>query len=180
MARLETDQGRRGRQRTGPKFFRTPAEVAERKDLTLAAKVVYGEIVTRVGKNGHCWPSMATIARDWGLSVSAVKLAIAALRKTGLITIESRPKPRSNVYRLNGSEIDRSAEPPIGQKLTIDGSENDRLDRSKSDHEKKRLKEKVKQPPLPPARAGDGDSLARKRKPRDRNGVAQNVGPSLS
>ena len=67
-----------------------------RMDLPHRAISVYIYLADRANKDGICWPSIPTIAKDLKLSESTARRAIRDLRKAGLIQTEQR-------YRGNGS-----------------------------------------------------------------------------
>jgi DNA-binding MarR family transcriptional regulator len=56
-----------------------------RTDLTSGAKLVYADIVDRIGHNGRCWPGQRRIACDCGMTPKAANRAIAELHRRGLI-----------------------------------------------------------------------------------------------
>lgn len=56
----------------------------------------YMDLADRANKDGICWPSIPTIAKDLKLSESTTRRAIRDLRKAGVIQTEQR-------YRGNGS-----------------------------------------------------------------------------
>lgn len=64
-------------------------------DLPHRAISVYIYLADRTNKDGICWPSIPTIAKDLKLSESTTRRALADLRKGGLIRTEQR-------YRENG------------------------------------------------------------------------------
>jgi DNA-binding MarR family transcriptional regulator len=65
-------------------------------ELPARAKSVYMYLRDRSGREGGCWPSLNTIARDLSLSRSTVKRAIADLKRQGFVNATPR-------YRENGS-----------------------------------------------------------------------------
>jgi hypothetical protein len=70
-----------------------------------AALKVYLDLLTYVGSGlWECWPAMATIANDVGLSRPSVKRCLRSLRDAGLIDVEPRQHecgyPKSNMYRI--------------------------------------------------------------------------------
>lgn len=67
-----------------------------RMDLPHRAISVYIYLADRANKDGICWPSIPTIAKDLKLSESTARRAIRDLRKAGAIQTEQR-------YRGNGS-----------------------------------------------------------------------------
>ncbi len=66
-----------------------------RMDLPHRAISVYIYLADRANKDGICWPSISTIAKDLKLSESTTRRAICDLRKAGLVKTEQR-------YRENG------------------------------------------------------------------------------
>lgn len=52
-----------------------------RSDQPYRNIVVYQYLRERAGKRGCCWPSVATIAEDIGMSKSTVKRALSDLKK---------------------------------------------------------------------------------------------------
>mgnify|MGYP005803088073 CR=1 FL=1 len=61
-----------------------------RSDQPYRNIAVYQYLRERAGKRGYCWPSVATIAEDIGMSKSTVKRALMDLKKKGFIQIENR------------------------------------------------------------------------------------------
>ena len=61
-----------------------------RMDLPHRAISVYRYLADRANKDGICWPSISTIAKDLKLSESTTRRAICDLRKAGLIQTEQR------------------------------------------------------------------------------------------
>ena len=66
-----------------------------RMDLPHRAISVYIYLSDRANKDGICWPSIPTIAKDLKLSESTTRRALDDLRKAGLVKTEQR-------YRENG------------------------------------------------------------------------------
>ena len=61
-----------------------------RSELPHRAVSVYTYLSDRANKDGECWPSIPTIARELKLSQSTVRRALRDLRKAGLLTTEQR------------------------------------------------------------------------------------------
>ncbi len=59
-------------------------------DLPHRAVAVYTYLYDRADKNGECWPSVPTIAKEIKLSQATVRRGIKDLRKAGLIETEQR------------------------------------------------------------------------------------------
>lgn len=66
-----------------------------RMDLPHRAISVYIYLADRANKDGICWPSIPTIAKDLKLSESTTRRAINDLRNAGLVRTNQR-------YRDNG------------------------------------------------------------------------------
>ena len=75
-------------------------------DLPHRAVSVYIYLDDRANKNGECWPSIATIAKELKLSQSTVRRALRDLRKANLIETEQRFRKKggksSLLYKLKG------------------------------------------------------------------------------
>ncbi len=73
-------------------------------ELSHRAKVVYMYLKDRSDAEGHCWPSIKTIAADLRLSRSTVKRALDDLCKAGLLAKDKRWRENgsytSNLYTL--------------------------------------------------------------------------------
>lgn len=66
-----------------------------RMDLPHRAISVYRYLADRANKDGICWPSIPTIAKDLKISESTTRRALNDLRKVGLVKTKRR-------YRENG------------------------------------------------------------------------------
>ena len=66
-------------------------------DLSHRAVSVYIYLYDRANKEGECWPSIATIAKELKFSESTVRRALKDLRKEGFIITEQR-------YRKHGGK----------------------------------------------------------------------------
>lgn len=75
-----------------------------RSDQPYRNIAVYQYLRERAGKKGYCWPSVATISEDIGMSKSTVRRALVDLKKKGFIHIENRYQENggktSNVYHI--------------------------------------------------------------------------------
>ena len=75
-------------------------------DLPHRAVSVYVYLDDRANKNGECWPSISTIAKELKLSQSTVRRALRDLRKAKLIETEQRYRKKggksSLLYKLMG------------------------------------------------------------------------------
>src|SRR5579862_2946722 len=61
-------------------------------------------------KTRKCWPSVATMAQDSGVSEREVHRALKKFRALGLITTSGKTKYGTNVYSLHLNETTASAE----------------------------------------------------------------------
>lgn len=74
--------------------------------LTPVDKIVLLCLADRANDGGFCWPSVATIARETGVSPRGVQAALRRLRQLGLIDVRQSAGGRmSNVYRLHLAAI---------------------------------------------------------------------------
>lgn len=64
-------------------------------DIKKRSKYVYLYLCDRVNREGICWPSITTIAKELEMSRSTVRRALDDLRTAGLLTTKQR-------YRSNG------------------------------------------------------------------------------
>jgi hypothetical protein len=82
-------------------FYKLPADIAQRKDLTGNEKIVYSIITGRIRENGKSWPGLRLIAKDAGITKPTVIEAISKLRAAGLIEVENRGNGRCNHYMIS-------------------------------------------------------------------------------
>jgi hypothetical protein len=82
------------------KFYKLPAEIACRRDLTGGAKILLAVITDRIGNNTDCWPGFRTLAKDTGLSKPAVIAAVRQLETKRELQIERRGRGKVNHYHL--------------------------------------------------------------------------------
>ena len=87
------------------RFHKLSAELASRTDLGSTEKILLAIITNRIGKNGLCWPSVRTLARDAGIDKSTVLRAVATLQKTGDLIVDNHGQGRSQAYRLLSSTV---------------------------------------------------------------------------
>ena len=69
-------------------------------DLPHRAVAVYVYLYDRANKNGECWPSVSTIAKEIKLSQATVRRAIKDLRKLGLIETTQRYRTKGGTSTL--------------------------------------------------------------------------------
>jgi len=83
-------------------WWKLPAEVARRRDLTQTAKVVYA-FLADCGRRGVCpAPGWRQVARAVGVEESTAGAALQRLEEAGLVVITRRGLRRSVVYQLRG------------------------------------------------------------------------------
>ena len=82
------------------RFYKLPRDLAGRRDVSLAAKVVYAIIKDHIGKNGHCWPGVRRLGEMAGIGRNAVMRAVATLEEANLLTVERRGNGKANHYRI--------------------------------------------------------------------------------
>lgn len=75
-----------------------------RSDQPYRNVVVYQYLRDRAGKKGYCWPSIATMAEDIGMSKSTIQRALNDLEKRKYIKRENRWRAdggkTSNLYAI--------------------------------------------------------------------------------
>jgi len=82
-----------------PPYSSVPNAVLSDPDLSASAKVV-ATALAGFGRNGNCFPKIATVAKATGLSVRTVHRALAALKAKGLLTWKRTG--RSSSYFFSG------------------------------------------------------------------------------
>ncbi len=133
------------------RFYKLPADVAARRDLRPADKLVLAYLSYRIGDNGVCWPGCKRIAGDLGLARCTVMDIIRRLEAHAEgFTVERQGNGRVNRYRLdtaNQSENPTGRETrPVGKPDTH-RSGNPTGTGRETRHKKK---EPVKEPPTAP------------------------------
>ncbi len=76
----------------------TPDWIAERPELSLGAKMCFGQLAGFAGKNGKCYPSHAALSKKLGVSERQTIRYIRELEKNRLIRVERQGFARSNRY----------------------------------------------------------------------------------
>ena len=71
-----------------------------------AAKAVLLILANRADHRGVCWPGLNGIATQTELARRTVVRQIKALVDSGLISVQKRPQPQTNLYLLNLSGSD--------------------------------------------------------------------------
>lgn len=83
----------------GERFSKLWFRISARRDLTMAAKVIYSILANRIGNNGRCWPGTHKLAAEAGCNPSTIIETVQRLEDVGLLTVERR-NGATNVYRL--------------------------------------------------------------------------------
>jgi len=71
------------------------------KTGSAASKLVLLILANRADHAGVCWPGFAGICEQTELSRRSVINHLQGLEAAGLLTVERRPQPKTNLYRLN-------------------------------------------------------------------------------
>ena len=82
-------------------FVQVPLWLLACSNVDPQAKVIYGYLVWRQGRNAGCWPSLDKIAADLQLSRASVMRHLRRLEQLGYIQV-TREKGRANLYTVNG------------------------------------------------------------------------------
>ena len=86
------------------RFAIIPARAIDDRKLGNAAFKVLAALGTYGNREGHCWPSLATLAKRLGVTKQAVEKQIGPLAELGYIEIQRRTRPNgssaSNAYKL--------------------------------------------------------------------------------
>lgn len=127
-----------------------PHAIRRRKDLSPAAKLVFGDLIDRLGENTEAWPSIRLLAMDNGLSERGVQKAIEQLQKLKLVGVIAGGGSRSNSNRyiiLSTGEQSSPVNPVRGCKeFTPEQSAPVRVNRVPSTGEQS-ANEPIKEPP---------------------------------
>lgn len=82
------------------RFYKLPQDVAARRDLPPAAKVLHAVIGDHMGANGCAWPGTRKLAEETGQNRGTVLRSTERLEAAGLLTVDRRGNGRVNHYRL--------------------------------------------------------------------------------
>ncbi len=129
--------------RDGPSFVMVPMSLLGQKRLGPNAKLLYARLRLYAAKDGVCYPSHETLAKNLGLTSRRIRAITAELQKCGLI--QWRRTQKSNVYTVHPPESfvgpDRKkASRQAGGKLPIKAEENFRSGRKNASDKKMSLK----------------------------------------
>lgn len=88
----------------GEGFAAIPNWLVRDESVSGNAKLVYMCLMARTSRTATAWPSHARIARESGMSVSTVKVALAELKKLGVVSwrpqITESGGRSSNMYSI--------------------------------------------------------------------------------
>jgi len=96
-----------------------PEPLVRSRDISAGAKLIYGRLARYAGKDGKCWPAVATLAAEIGLGARQTRKYLAELERKGLTRRISRFKGGaqiSNTFEFLGHPLfkagvnDRSGE----------------------------------------------------------------------
>lgn len=83
------------------RFFKLPADVLVRRDVSSSGKLVYAVILDHArGNSGRAWPGVRRIGTVAGLHVETVVAAIRALEHAGLLTADRGPRGKGTTYTV--------------------------------------------------------------------------------
>ncbi len=102
--------------------------VRELRGADGAAKAVLYSLATRADENGVCWPALATISDDSGVSKSTVCAKLLELEKGGILHRTPGSRKVNTHYRLQFSSSDQSesrTDAPLGSVREPDRSDAD-------------------------------------------------------
>lgn len=111
-------------------FFRLPNNIFD-IGLSPIQFTIYAYLVSCAGNKGYCWPSLDTIRRRTGLSISTIQDHLKVLQQRQIISKSKRKTAtghRNNVYTLldlTNPEVYRDLTPPeelplfIGEELPL-------------------------------------------------------------
>lgn len=74
-------------------------------EFSSSGKLVFIELLERLGQNATVWPLQSTIATDCGISERQVRISLRELEDIGFVTWSRRGLGKSNEYTLNLTEI---------------------------------------------------------------------------
>ena len=152
----------------GERFTPIPDFIMRRRDLTHGAKCLWGRLDRYTQKNGQCYPSLPTLATEFGTSIDSIRRFIAQLKNAGLIRVAKAGLGRGNStnYTLCSTPEKVAETPPF--KEPGKGSRNTPF--SGSGKGSKSATEKVASPPYKETIVG--------RKKQEKRQVEPNVKPT--
>ncbi|MBN2844008.1 MAG: helix-turn-helix domain-containing protein [Sedimentisphaerales bacterium] len=82
-------------------FYKLNQDLAARKDLNPADKLVYAIIANYQGDNLDCWPSLCTLGNRAGIHRGTALRSVSTLEKAGLIEVVRSGQGKVNHYRTS-------------------------------------------------------------------------------
>ena len=86
-------------------FWATPKDVMANGKLSLAARVIYGILYTRMNGENEAWPGQKSISDDTVIGMRTVVKGVKELVACGLIECNRRGRGKSNVYSMPPQEV---------------------------------------------------------------------------
>ena len=86
--------------RTLKGFIQLPIAVLKHPDLSPAAKITYGILLSYAWQEDFCWPAQDRLAQDMSCSVRQVRRHLQELKEARAIKIDQRGLNRPNIYAL--------------------------------------------------------------------------------
>jgi len=84
-------------------FAPIPNHILRNRNLSHGAKLCCARLIQYAGKTGKCYPKLATLAVELGMSVRAVQRFISELEFHVLLETRRRGRGQSNMYLLDES-----------------------------------------------------------------------------
>ncbi len=81
-------------------FAPVPNWIMRRPELSQGSKLCYGRLAQYAGKDNECFPKLATLGKELGVSESQVKCYITELKQYNLVQVTRRGLGMSNTYTL--------------------------------------------------------------------------------
>lgn len=82
-------------------FTQVPNFLFNDKRLSLAARFIYGKLLSYAWNNDQVFPGQETMAREIGMSKRALVTAMSKLEKVGYLSVKRRGLGKTNVYTLH-------------------------------------------------------------------------------
>ncbi len=86
-------------------FIQVPLDILERQDLTGTAKLIFGYLQFKQGKNGKAWPGHRHIAEHCGTTRPAVARAIKHLEDKHLLKVYRTNNGRGHKYTISNETL---------------------------------------------------------------------------
>lgn len=140
-----------------PDYVAIPYAIFTERDLSHAAKLVYGRLKLYAGSHGRCYPKHETLAREVCISDRQLRSVLVELRNAGLVewrrgrtssvyTVFSDRKKTSDLVAQLAVSDRKKTSGETGGKLPVRSEENFRQKRSIENHHQKRSKKRSSAP----------------------------------